>query len=117
MHLTFDFAKFKELKQHGEFKSDGFSLSCKVDGFLESMSTFQNPAILEAKVRSRSLHEPEVTWQETIEVVAALLRNPNAAEVRFHLDHKEDMAETPQKLFNNWANPLEAKLGALGKKG
>ncbi|KAF3394241.1 hypothetical protein F1880_005531 [Penicillium rolfsii] len=71
--LTFDFTKVKTDKQTGELGSDAFSLSCQVDGFLESSSTFRAQAILEAKALWRSKHEPRVSWQETMEMVAALL--------------------------------------------
>lgn len=71
--LTFDFTKVKIDKQIGELESDVFSLSCQVDGFLESRSTFRAQAILEAKALGRTSHEPKVSWQETLEMVAALL--------------------------------------------
>ncbi|KAJ5581616.1 hypothetical protein N7535_000236 [Penicillium sp. DV-2018c] len=71
--LTFDFRKIKMGKETGELRSDVFSLSCQIDGFLESSSTFRAQAILEAKALGRKNHEPKVSWQETMEMVTALL--------------------------------------------
>jgi hypothetical protein len=71
--LTFDFRDVKRDKEIGILRSDVFSLSCQVDGFLESRSTFRAQAIIEAKALYREQHEPNVSWQETMEMVAALL--------------------------------------------
>jgi hypothetical protein len=71
--LTFDFRNVKRDKGIGILRSDVFSLSCQVDGFLESRSTFRAQAIIEAKAQGRKNHEPNVSWQETMEMVAALL--------------------------------------------
>ncbi|KAJ5562164.1 hypothetical protein N7461_000925 [Penicillium sp. DV-2018c] len=60
-------------KEVGKPRSDVFSLSCQVDGFLESSSTFRAQEILEAKALGRKNHERKVSWQETMEMVAALL--------------------------------------------
>ncbi|KAJ5555738.1 hypothetical protein N7461_004208 [Penicillium sp. DV-2018c] len=59
--LTFDFMKVKMDKEIGELGSDVFSLSCQVDGFLESRSTFRTQAILEAKALGRTSYEPKVS--------------------------------------------------------
>ncbi|CAI7641125.1 unnamed protein product [Penicillium viridicatum] len=75
VHLTFDFRKVKTDKENKKLDSNVFSLSCMVDGFLESRSTFRSQAIVEAKARERLSHEPEVSWQETIEMVTALLND------------------------------------------
>ncbi|KAJ5800605.1 uncharacterized protein N7518_002673 [Penicillium psychrosexuale] len=69
----FDFKKVKNDKENGELRSDAFSLSCQVDGFLESKSTFRAQSILEAKALRRLSHEPNVYWQDTMEMVTALL--------------------------------------------
>jgi hypothetical protein len=53
--------------------SDVFSLSCQVDDFLESRSTFRNQAVLEVKDQHQSRHESKVSRQGTMEMVAALL--------------------------------------------
>ncbi|KAJ5576457.1 hypothetical protein N7535_003383 [Penicillium sp. DV-2018c] len=60
-------------KEVGKPRSDVFSLPCQVDGFLESSSTFRAQEILEAKALGRKNHERKVSWQETMEMVAALL--------------------------------------------
>ncbi|CDM32091.1 unnamed protein product [Penicillium roqueforti FM164] len=52
-------------KKIGELGSGVFSLSCQVDGFLESKSTFRAQSILEAKALRQLIHEPNVYWQET----------------------------------------------------
>ncbi|OJJ51111.1 hypothetical protein ASPZODRAFT_127124 [Penicilliopsis zonata CBS 506.65] len=48
------------------------SLSCQVDGFLVS-SAGHTQVLIEAKSRDRCEHEPNVSWQETYEIVSALL--------------------------------------------
>lgn len=73
INLNFDFKKVKEDKKNGKLGSDVSSLSCQVDGFLESQSSFRAQAILEAKAEKRPKHEPHVSWQETMEMVTALL--------------------------------------------
>ncbi|KAJ5531822.1 hypothetical protein N7527_005215 [Penicillium freii] len=75
VHLTFDFRKVKTDKENKKLDSNVFSLSCMVDGFLESRLTFRSQAIVEAKARERLSHAPEVSWQETIEMVTALLND------------------------------------------
>lgn len=69
----FDFKKVKNDEENGELRSDVFSLSCQVDGFLKSKSTFRAQSILEAKALMRDNHELNVYWQETMELVTALL--------------------------------------------
>lgn len=50
-------------------------LSCELDGYLYSKTTMQTLMILEAKRGQRKSHEPQVSWQETIELIAGIL-NP-----------------------------------------
>jgi hypothetical protein len=73
VHLTLDFGDVKKSKETGYLRQDVFSLSCQVDGFLESRSTFRNQAIVEAKAQKRQHHEPRVSWQETVELLTASL--------------------------------------------
>ena len=75
VHLTFDFRNVKTDKENKKLDSNVFSLSCMPDGFMESRSTFRSQAIVEAKAWERSSHEPEVSWQETMEMVTALLND------------------------------------------
>ncbi|KAJ5115122.1 hypothetical protein NUU61_000881 [Penicillium alfredii] len=63
--LTATFKKAKLAKQT--------SLNCQIDGFLAANKTAQTQVILEAKADNREIHEPNVTMQETYEIVAALL--------------------------------------------
>ena len=75
--LTFDFMKVKKDKEKEELRADVFSLSCQIDGFLESMFTFRTQSLLEAKALKCEDHKPKVSWQETMAMVAALLnKNP-----------------------------------------
>ena len=71
--MTFDVKIVSRDKKIGELGSGVFSLSCQVDGFLKSKSTFRAQSILEAKALMRDNHELNVYWQETMELVTALL--------------------------------------------
>lgn len=61
-------AAFKKAKLAGKE-----SLKCEIDGFLAANEGSQTQVILEAKANDRRIHEPQVTRQESYEVVAALL--------------------------------------------
>lgn len=45
------------------------SLNCQIDGFLAANEDFQTQVILEARANDRQVHEPQVTRQESYEVV------------------------------------------------
>jgi DNA polymerase sigma len=46
-------------------------VECLLDGFLASYGTFQTQVIVEAKAERRSRHSPQVSMQESAELLAA----------------------------------------------